>query len=134
MSSTVGIGAALGLPLAALIVQYANWHVMFWATSALGALGVWAIWWAVRESPVREPGRFDVLGALGLAVGLVCLLLGVSQGGQWGWGAAGSCRCSSPRSSCSGCGGGSNSGWNSPWWTCGWCPGRGWACRMWRPC
>ena len=86
MSSTVGIGAALGLPLAALIVQYANWHVMFWATSALGAIGVWGIWWAVRESPVREPGRFDVLGTLGLAAGLVCLLLGVSQGGQWGWG------------------------------------------------
>ncbi|WOX16801.1 MFS transporter [Streptomyces sp. N50] len=86
MSSTVGIGAALGLPLAALIVQYANWHVMFWATSALGAIGVWGIWWAVRESPVREPGRFDVLGTLGLAAGLVSLLLGVSQGGQWGWG------------------------------------------------
>ncbi|MET7599834.1 MFS transporter [Streptomyces sp. NPDC005496] len=86
MSSTVGIGAALGLPLAALIVQYANWHVMFWATSALGAVGLALAWWAVRESPVREPGRFDTLGALGLAAGLVCLLLGVSQGGQWGWG------------------------------------------------
>ncbi|MFJ8199287.1 MFS transporter [Streptomyces sp. NPDC096152] len=86
MSSTVGIGAALGLPLAALVVQYADWHTMFWLTSALGALGVSAVWWAVRESPVREPGRFDVLGALGLAAGLVCLLLGVSQGGQWGWG------------------------------------------------
>ncbi|MDF3301283.1 MFS transporter [Streptomyces tropicalis] len=85
MSSTVGIGAALGLPLAALVVQYADWHTMFWLTSALGALGVAAVWWAVRESPVREPGRFDVLGALGLAIGLVCLLLGVSQGGQWGW-------------------------------------------------
>ncbi|MEU6578224.1 MDR family MFS transporter [Streptomyces sp. NPDC046805] len=86
MSSTVGIGAALGLPLAALVVQYADWHTMFWLTSALGALGVTAVWWAVRESPVREPGRFDVLGTLGLAVGLTCLLLGVSQGGQWGWG------------------------------------------------
>ncbi len=86
MSSTVGIGAALGLPLAAVIVQYANWHTMFWVTSALGATGVTLVWWAVRESPVREPGRFDVPGALGLAVGLVCLLLGVSQGGQWGWG------------------------------------------------
>ncbi|MFI1167476.1 MFS transporter [Streptomyces sp. NPDC020801] len=85
MSSTVGIGAALGLPLAALVVQYADWHTMFWLTGALGALGVAAVWWAVRESPVREPGRFDVLGALGLAAGLVCLLLGVSQGGQWGW-------------------------------------------------
>ncbi|MEU3339111.1 MFS transporter [Streptomyces sp. NPDC002144] len=88
MSSTVGIGAALGLPLAALVVQYADWHTMFWLTSALGALGVTAVWWAVRESPVREPGRFDVAGALGLAAGLVCLLLGVSQGGQWGWGSA----------------------------------------------
>ncbi|MDH6220925.1 MFS transporter [Streptomyces pseudovenezuelae] len=86
MSSTVGIGAALGLPLAALVVQYADWHTMFWLTSALGALGVAAVWWAVKESPVRQPGRFDTLGALGLAAGLVCLLLGVSQGGQWGWG------------------------------------------------
>ncbi|QNS02515.1 MFS transporter [Streptomyces xanthii] len=88
MSSTVGIGAGLGLPLAALVVQYANWHVMFWATAALGALGLGAAWWAVRESPVRSPGRFDALGTTGLAAGLVCLLLGVSQGGQWGWGSA----------------------------------------------
>jgi len=88
MSSTVGIGAALGLPLAALIVQYANWHTMFWVTGALGAAGVTLVRWAVRESPVRQPGRFDVTGALGLAAGLVCLLLGVSQGGQWGWGSA----------------------------------------------
>jgi predicted MFS family arabinose efflux permease len=86
MSSTVGIGAALGLPLAAVIVQYANWHTMFWVTSALGALGVTLVRWAVRESPVREPGRFDIPGTLGLAAGLVCLLLGVSQGGPWGWG------------------------------------------------
>ncbi|GAA5031720.1 MFS transporter [Streptomyces siamensis] len=85
MSSTVGIGAALGLPLAALVVQYADWHAMFWATTALGAIGLALAWWAVRESPVREPGRFDTLGALGLAAGLVCLLLGVSQGGTWGW-------------------------------------------------
>ncbi|OLZ73627.1 MFS transporter [Streptomyces sp. IMTB 2501] len=88
MSSTVGIGAALGLPLAALVVQYADWHTMFWLTGALGAAGVAATWWAVKESPVREPGRFDTLGALGLAAGLVCLLLGVSQGGAWGWGSA----------------------------------------------
>ncbi|MER6125489.1 MFS transporter [Streptomyces sp. NPDC001795] len=86
MSSTVGIGAALGLPLAALVIQYVNWHAMFWVTSGLGALGLVLAWWAVRESPVRAPGRFDVLGALGLAAGLACLLLGVSQGGQWGWG------------------------------------------------
>ncbi|MEU6217760.1 MFS transporter [Streptomyces sp. NPDC047022] len=86
MSSTVGIGAALGLPLAALVIQYVNWHAMFWVTTALGAAGLVLAWWAVPESSVRAPGRFDVLGALGLAAGLASLLLGVSQGGQWGWG------------------------------------------------
>lgn len=86
MSSTVGIGAALGLPLAALVIQYVNWHAMFWVTTGLGSVGLLLAWWAVRESPVRTPGRFDVLGALGLAAGLVCLLLAVSQGGDWGWG------------------------------------------------
>lgn len=86
MSSTVGIGAALGLPLAALIVQYADWHAMFWATAALSTLGLLLTRWAVPESPVRSAGRFDIRGALGLTAGLVCLLLAVSQGGQWGWG------------------------------------------------
>ncbi|MFE2427628.1 MFS transporter [Streptomyces sp. NPDC059373] len=85
MSSTVGIGAALGLPLAALIVEFANWHVMFWVTTALGALGLAAAWWAVRESPVRTQGRFDFAGAAGLSAGLICLLLAISQGSDWGW-------------------------------------------------
>jgi hypothetical protein len=44
---------------------------MFWVTAVLGAVGVGAVGWAVRESPVREPGRFDVPGTLGLATGLV---------------------------------------------------------------
>ncbi|MFC8194531.1 MFS transporter [Streptomyces sp. NPDC057298] len=85
MSSTVGIGAALGLPLAALIVQYADWHTMFWVSAVLGVAGLALAWWAVDESALRHPGRFDTLGALGLATVLVCLLLAVSQGGEWGW-------------------------------------------------
>lgn len=85
MSSTVGIGAALGLPLAALIVEYADWHAMFWVTTGLGAFGLAMAWWTVRESPVRSPGRFDFTGAAGLATALICLLLAISQGSQWGW-------------------------------------------------
>lgn len=39
----------------------------------------------VPESSVRSGGRFDVLGGVGLSVGLVSLLLAISQGGDWGW-------------------------------------------------
>jgi MFS family permease len=38
----------------------------------------------VDESPVRAGGRFDLPGAVGLAVALVCLLLAISKGTEWG--------------------------------------------------
>nr|WP_051782053.1 MULTISPECIES: MFS transporter [unclassified Streptomyces] len=86
MSSTVGIGAALGLPLAALLVQFADWHAMFWAMTVLSAAVLVPAWWVLREEPVRSPGRFDLVGACGLSAGLVLLLLALSKAGEWGWG------------------------------------------------
>ncbi|SEL84679.1 MFS transporter [Streptacidiphilus jiangxiensis] len=92
MSSTVGIGAALGLPLAALLVQRFDWHWMFWATSALAAAALAGVALAVPADrpPVAGRGgaRFDWLGAVGLSAALTALLLAVSQGNAWGWGSA----------------------------------------------
>ncbi|MET7301284.1 MFS transporter [Embleya sp. NPDC005575] len=85
MSSTLGIGAAVGLPLAGLVVDHADWHAMFWGATALALLVLGLVLLVVRESPVRSPGRFDVVGSLGLAAFLVCLLLAVSKGTAWGW-------------------------------------------------
>ena len=31
MSASLGVGGALGLPIAALVAQHADWHVLFWA-------------------------------------------------------------------------------------------------------
>ena len=39
----------------------------------------------VPESRVRTGGRFDLVGGIGMATGLVCLLLGISKGADWGW-------------------------------------------------
>jgi MFS family permease len=39
----------------------------------------------VPESPVKTPARFDTVGALGLAAGLVMLLVAITKGGDWGW-------------------------------------------------
>jgi MFS family permease len=86
MSSSLGIGGALGLPIAAAVAEFADWRVLFWATAVVAALVTVAIW---RFVPVHEPRGhahgFDYLGALGLAVGLVALLLAVSKGSEWGW-------------------------------------------------
>ncbi|TJZ79720.1 MFS transporter [Rhodococcus oryzae] len=85
MSSTMGVGGAIGLPLAAATAQNFNWHMLFWASAALGTLVAIAVAIQVPESPVRNPGRFDYLGAVGLAAGLVSLLLAITKGAEWGW-------------------------------------------------
>ncbi|MFC3986244.1 MFS transporter [Streptosporangium jomthongense] len=85
MSSTLGIGAAIGLPLAALVVENADWHTMFWVSVGLGLLDIALVLRYVPESPLRAGGRPDVLGVLGLSTSLVSLLLAVTQGGDWGW-------------------------------------------------
>ncbi|MFL6059689.1 MAG: MFS transporter [Marmoricola sp.] len=85
MSATLGVGGAIGLPVAAIIVEKANWHALFWIAAALGALCIVAVLAVIPESPVRTPARFDVLGAIGLGAGLVMLLLAITKGGEWGW-------------------------------------------------
>ncbi|MBK3625020.1 MFS transporter [Streptomyces sp. MBT49] len=86
MSASLGIGGALGLPAAALIADHFDWHMLFWTSAVLGAVAAVLVPLAVPESKVRGGGRFDVVGALGMAAGLVCLLLGISKGADWGWG------------------------------------------------
>ncbi|HEY9525117.1 MAG TPA: MFS transporter [Thermopolyspora sp.] len=86
MSATLGIGAAIGMPLAAWIVEHADWHAMFWMSAGIGLLDIPLVALFVRESSLRSAGRFDFVGAVGLTIGLVCLLIAITQGGGWGWG------------------------------------------------
>nr|WP_310277963.1 MFS transporter [Haloactinomyces albus] len=85
MSASLGVGGALGLPAAAFLAGYTDWHVLFWAAAVLGALAIVLVLTIVSESSVRTGGRFDLVGTAGLSVGLVCLLLAISKGSDWGW-------------------------------------------------
>ncbi|MFI6253834.1 MFS transporter [Streptomyces sp. NPDC051016] len=85
MSASLGVGGALGLPSAAFIADHFDWHVLFWTSAALGVVAFALVMLLVPESKVRSGGRFDAVGAVGLAVGLVSLLLAVSKGADWGW-------------------------------------------------
>ncbi|MFF3005220.1 MFS transporter [Kitasatospora sp. NPDC057940] len=86
VSASMGIGGGLGLPIAAAVAQYASWRALFWGAAAL-TLVVAAMIRFLVPAPARRPagGRFDPVGAAGLGAGLVCLLLPVSKGADWGW-------------------------------------------------
>ncbi|MCR1785779.1 MFS transporter [Nocardioides carbamazepini] len=86
MSATLGVGGAIGLPLSAWIVEDFSWHALFWVSTGLAVLVALAVVLLVPHVRDATPGRFDAVGALGLAVGLVAVLVAVSKGNEWGWG------------------------------------------------
>lgn len=86
MSGTLGIGSALGLAVAGPLVAWGGLAMIFWVSGAIGATFLVLIVVRVAETPTAPTGRFDVLGAVLLTIGLTTLLLAISRGTQWGWG------------------------------------------------
>ncbi len=89
VSATLGVGGALGLPLSAWIAQDYSWHGLFWLSTVLAAVVLTLTFVVVPHIHDEHPGRIDVVGIVGLAVGLVAVLVGVSKGSEWGWTNAG---------------------------------------------
>jgi EmrB/QacA subfamily drug resistance transporter len=87
LSAIFGIGAGVGIVAAGPIVEHLSWHWLFWLPLVLVVVALLGAVFGMKESPVRTPGRLDVLGAGILSVGLVALLLAISKGETWGWGA-----------------------------------------------
>jgi MFS family permease len=85
MSSTMGVGAALGLPVSALITQYIDWHAAAAVTAAIGAISLFLVAAFVPADTSRAGGRLDIPGALGLIVGVSSLLLVMANGRFWGF-------------------------------------------------
>ncbi|MFJ2901969.1 MFS transporter [Streptomyces sp. NPDC087212] len=89
VSASMGIGGGLGLPLSSAVAEYASWRVLFWSTAVLALVIALLIRTVIPDVPAGARGqRFDLPGALGLGAGLVCLLLAISKGADWGWGSA----------------------------------------------
>ncbi|MEV6343247.1 MFS transporter [Actinoplanes sp. NPDC051851] len=87
LSAIFGIGAGVGIVAAGPIVEHLSWHWLFWLPLALVAIALLGAIFGMPESPVRTPGRLDLAGTALLSISLVALLLAVSRGQSWGWGA-----------------------------------------------
>ena len=87
ISAMLGVGSAFGLPLAGLVGEHANYHVLFWIGVVGGCVSLLGSWLFLAESAQRTGGRFDFPGAILFALALICLLLPLSEASKWGWGA-----------------------------------------------
>ncbi|WP_430782061.1 MFS transporter [Actinoplanes sp. G11-F43] len=85
VSAIFGIGAGIGIVAAGPIVENLSWHWLFWLPLMLVVIALFGAIFGMKESPVRTPGKLDVVGATILSVSLVALLMAISKGQAWGW-------------------------------------------------
>ena len=85
ISAIIGIGAGVAIVISGPIVENLSFHWLFWIPGIMSAIAIVATLLWVPESPITAPGRINVRSIVTLSGWLVCLLLGVSEGGAWGW-------------------------------------------------
>jgi MFS family permease len=85
VSAVFGVGGGIGLALSGVIVDHLSWRWLF-AVGAVGvAIAVVLVHLFVPESPIKTRSRVDVPGAVLLSAGLICLLVALTEGENWGW-------------------------------------------------
>ncbi|CAM2797625.1 MFS transporter [Prescottella defluvii] len=88
VSAMVGVGGALGFTVSAVAAEYVGLRGLFGACVVLGLIALACILAAVPRTDGRPGARVDVVGAVGLSVGVTGLLIALSNGNTWGWGSA----------------------------------------------
>jgi MFS family permease len=85
ISAVFGVGGGFGIVLSGVIVDNLSWRWLFIFGAIPVAIAAVAVHRFVPESPIKTPSRVDFLGATLLSVGLICLLLALTEGEGWGW-------------------------------------------------
>jgi MFS family permease len=86
LGASISIAGGAGLVLAGILVGDGDQLApLLWFSAAYGVLALVVVATIVPESDYRTRAGLDLPGATLLSVGLVCLLLPLSQGGSWGW-------------------------------------------------
>jgi MFS family permease len=85
VSGAGGLGAAAGPLIGGLVTSYVGWRASF-ILQVLVVAWIIALSRRIKDPPLPEPRpRFDVVGAVGSAVGLFFVVFGILQSGTYGW-------------------------------------------------
>src|ERR1700722_1298191 len=86
LTAAAGVGVAVAYLLSGLIIQ-ANGSVrtVFWVISVLAALSLAVAWFYLPDSHHRQTEPLDWGGAIGVCIGLVFVVLAITEGNSWGW-------------------------------------------------
>ncbi|TXS54340.1 MFS transporter [Streptomyces sp. t39] len=84
------VSTALGPIVGGLLVEHVSWESVFFINAPIGVLAL-LVSGAVLPQSRTAAGRqrFDVVGVVLLAAGLLCVVFGVVKGETWGWSSAG---------------------------------------------
>jgi MFS family permease len=85
-ASAIGVGSGFAVVATGVLTQHnGDYRQIFWLGVALTVAAFALSAKALKPRPGRG-GQVDYLGAIVLGLGLVALLLPISQGQDWGWG------------------------------------------------
>ncbi|GGY98609.1 MFS transporter [Streptomyces poonensis] len=81
------VSTALGPIVGGLLVEHVNWESVFYINAPIGiiALVFSVIVLPQSKNDAAKDEKFDIVGVLLLALGLLALVFGVVKGETWGW-------------------------------------------------
>ncbi|MFH8410229.1 DHA2 family efflux MFS transporter permease subunit [Streptomyces sp. NPDC018019] len=85
------VSTALGPIVGGLLVQHVNWESVFYINAPIGVLALAFSAFVLPQSKNSAAAgeKFDVIGIVLLALGLLAIVFGVVKGETWGWGSGG---------------------------------------------
>lgn len=84
-ASAYGLASVLGPKLGGTIVEYWNWRWVFFVNLPIGLAAAALVAGALKEAKAPGARRIDYAGAAAVAMGTVCLLLGLDRAGTVAW-------------------------------------------------
>lgn len=83
--SVGSVGAVIGPSLGGFLIEFLDWRSVFWVNIPIGILILVAGLFQLKESGTSEQKRFDYPGALAFGLTVLCFLLALNLGNDFGW-------------------------------------------------